>query len=357
MSEPLVDWGLARRVARGASGGAEPAGARIGALESDALEATCKQAERLVSAYSGLLPLKPIPAPEPIGRAEWTRAVLATLEGLTGELEGPGGIEISLPGPLGGIARRVIAAAGATEIGLAVGYVSRRVLGQYDVTLVGAERTPRLLFVAPNLTGSARELGVELPVFVRWVALHETTHALQFSAAPWLREHLGELIRELLTGMVADGGLRELVRRIGSDPKGALQAFREGDLASTLAGSEQAPVLERVQATMTVIEGHAEHVMDAAGGEFVPDVGALRSRLEARRRSRGPIETILMRALGLDLKLRQYELGKSFCDAVAERDGTDALNRIWESSWSLPERSELEDPQRWLDRTSAAAPA
>lgn len=357
MSASLVDWRLAERIAVAVAGG-EDGGPGIDAsgpaiLRPENLEPVCSRALELVRGYALLDPVGEIPGPEPVGRASWSRGVLGTLRELAAELERTGALEISLPGPLGRIARSLVGVGTATEVGLAAGYAARRVLGQYDVALVGAERPPRLLFVVPNLTGAAAEMEVEPDSFVRWVALHETTHALQFAAAPWLRDHLGGLIRELLTGAAAQVSLGELARRLARDPKGAVSSFMRGDIAKALVGDRQAPLLERIQATMTVVEGHAEHVMDGAAADFVPDVAGLRRKLEGRRTQRGPLETMLARLLGLDLKLRQYRLGKEFCDEVATEGGIEALNCIWEAPDGLPTTAELERPREWLERTRA----
>ena len=171
-----------------------------------------------------------------------------------------------------------------------------------------------------------------------------------------MRGHLRELIRTLLGSAASGIGFSDVIRRIARDPRGALGAVLRGDVAKALAGPEQAPTLDRIQAAMTVIEGHAEHVMDAAAPDFVTDVASLRKRLEARRASRGPLETIVSRLLGMDLKLRQYELGKRFCDEVAAQGGTAALNRVWEGPQALPTLEELERPDAWL-RRSARVPA
>jgi coenzyme F420 biosynthesis associated uncharacterized protein len=357
MSSALVDWGLAQRIASSMSGGGDPGAARSAPLRPSALDETCARAQELVRTYAALEPGAPVPAPETVDRPAWVGAVMPTLKDVAAELERSNAIDISLPGPLGGLARSLVAAAGGTEIGLAAGYASRKVLGQYDVALLGADRPPRLLFVAPNIVGSAAALETDLHGFVRWVALHETTHALQFAAAPWLREHLGGLIRDLLSGAVANIGARDLVRRVRADPKGALSSFLRGDLAGAIAGPERAPTLDRIQAAMTFVEGHAEHVMDAAGADFVPGVETLRARLERRRRNRGPLETIMARLLGLDLKLRQYRVGKEFCDGVVEAGGIQALNRIWAGPGELPDLCELERPGRWLARTGTRAAA
>jgi coenzyme F420 biosynthesis associated uncharacterized protein len=355
MSGSLVDWRLAQRVAAGVAGSEDAPAA--GPLRPASLADTSAEAERLVRSYALLGGAGAIPSPEPVGRGEWSAAIITTLRDLAVELEREQEVAITLPGPLGRIARSLVGAATGTEVGLAAGYASRRVLGQYDVALVGAERPPRLLFVAPNLIRGAADLDIDLGEFVRWVALHETTHALQFATASWLRDHLGGLVRSLLSAAVAGVGIGDLARRVVRDPRGAISSFLRGNLAAALAGPEQAPVLARIQAAMTVIEGHAEHVMDAAAPGFVGDVTELRRRIEARRADRGPLETIMSRLLGLDLKLRQYELGKWFCDAVAERGGVQALNLLWQGPDSFPAPDELERPEHWLERVGAVVPA
>lgn len=354
MSSKLVDWGMAERVAVAIAGGDDDS-PNPAILQPAEFEPICAEALELARAYSRLEPRGAIPPPELVGRADWARSVLEMLSDLTDELERVGPVDVSLPGPLGRIARSLLGAATGTELGLASGYAARKVLGQYEIALVGAERPSRLLFVAPNLTRTAAELDLGLDAFVRWVALHESTHALQFAAAPWLREHLGGLVRELLGGAGSEINLGELLKRLMRDPKGAVSSFMRGDLAKALLGPGQEQVLQRVQATMTLIEGHAEHVMDGAAGEFVPGVEMLRTKLETRRSRRGPLETIMSRLLGLDLKLRQYRQGKAFCDRVVAEAGIEGLNRAWEGPEWLPSASELEHPDVWLERTQLVA--
>jgi len=356
VSDSLVDWHLAERVAVAVAGSGDGSdGASPAALSATRLERTCARALELVSGYGRLELEAPIPRGEPVDRAAWSRGALGTIRGFAHELEGHGSLDVSLPGPMGRLARSLLGAGTATEIGLAAGYAARRVLGQYDVALLGPERPPRLLFVAPNLHHAASELDVELERFVRWVALHETTHAVQFSAAPWLRDHLGGLIRGLLGGAADRVSVGDLARRLVRDPRGALSGFLRGDIAKALVGPEQAPTLDRIQAAMTVIEGHAEHVMDSAAPGFVDDVEGLRRRLKARRARRGPLEVVFGRLLGMDLKLRQYELGKRFCDAVAAEAGIEALNRVWLGPESLPALEELHEPLAWVDRVAQPA--
>jgi coenzyme F420 biosynthesis associated uncharacterized protein len=143
----------------------------------------------------------------------------------------------------------------------------------------------------------------------------------------------------------AAGGLPSL-----PDPARIVQEFREGGLVALVQSPEQRELLGRVQAAMAVIEGYSEHVMDAVGERVLPEYAGLRDAMERRRRSRSAPERVLQRMLGLDLKMRQYELGKKFCDAVAEKHGIETLNRVWESPASMPTLAEIDDPEAWVAR-------
>jgi coenzyme F420 biosynthesis associated uncharacterized protein len=355
VSGSLVDWGLAERVALGVAREADapPQFGRAAVAEA------CVDARELVIAYTGLAPAGELPAGESVNRAEWSRAGLRTLREVAGELERGLPAGLALPGPLGGVARALLAAAGGTEAGIAVGYAARRVLGQYDLALVGPERPPRLLFVAPNLAAAHEELGEPAELFLRWIAIHETTHAVQFSSVPWLREHLGASLRELLDGTATEldlAWLREVATRlVRSDPRSTLRAVLRGDLPRLLAGPERAPILDRLQAAMAVIEGYAEHVMDAVVADADPGYARLRERLEKRRQGQGGLAAVIARLLGMELKLRQYTQGKRFCDAVVAEGGIGALNEVWRTPEALPTLAELDSPGEWLARVRAAS--
>jgi coenzyme F420 biosynthesis associated uncharacterized protein len=244
-----------------------------------------------------------------------------------------------------------------------IGYVSQRVLGQYELSLLQPETAPppappRLVFVAPNLKRAVRELGVDRDSFYGWIAIHELTHVFEFQAVPWLRDHVAGLVHEYLRSVEvriesgAAGGIPAL-----PDLPSLVQAFRDGGLAALVQTHEQRDLMARIQASMAVIEGYSEHVMDAVGSELLPAWEGLRQAMERRRRSRSAPERIIERLLGLNLKLRQYELGRGFCGAVAERGGMEALNAIWDSPETLPTIPELERPERWLSRVRPGAPA
>jgi coenzyme F420 biosynthesis associated uncharacterized protein len=223
------------------------------------------------------------------------------------------------------------------------------VLGQYEFPILDADAPARLLFVAPNLGHAATQLEAEPDQLLRWVALHETTHALQFGGVPWLRGHITTTIKDLLDGMSVD--VRGLLRLPdGKDLRGLVDSVREGGVAALALGPERREQFEGIQAFMAVIEGYAEHVMDAVGAELLDDLPAMRSALNRRRSERSGLLRLLERLIGMDMKLRQYEQGKRFCDAVVARGGIEALNRVWAAPEAMPTLAELDDPVSWLER-------
>jgi putative hydrolase len=223
----IVDWGLGERVARAVAGG-EPQGAAP--LAADDVRSACDAGLAQVLAYTGLEPATPIPPAETVTRAEWAGSNLAELKDLAEPLEARAAAEISLPGPLGRIVRSGLGAAGGVEAGVVVGYASRRVLGQYQVSLGAEPRPARMLLVEPNLANAARELQVDPRCFLLWVATHEQTHSVQFAAVPWLRDHVAGLLRRLIEnagGEVDVAALARLARRmITTDPRRTLREDR-----------------------------------------------------------------------------------------------------------------------------------
>lgn len=358
----LVDWGLAERVATTIAGSSSDfAGGAERPFGPEAVAATCATAAVKVAKFTGLDALDSVPRGEAVSRAEWSRAGIATLRDLSSGLEAKLAEGISLPGPLGSIMRGLAGRAAGAEAGAAVGFGSRRVLGQFDISLSDSPGEPRLLLVEPNLIDTHRALGGPADAFLEWVALHETTHALQFGAVAWLRPHLADLLQQLieLSSAGLDGArLRELGRKlVSSDPRQTVRSMLRGELARALISPGQTDLFDRMQASMAVVEGYAEHVMDLAAPERAEEFGALRKRVDARRESRGGLGEVVARLLGLEMKLRQYKLGKTFCDAVAAEGGIAALNEVWASPEALPTPAELEAPDTWLVRMRTAAVA
>lgn len=344
----MIDWKLARRVARTVAG-TQPSVRLPGDLTALAADA-----EQRVVAYTGLQPNGALPAPEPVDRPQWAdinlagmRAILEPVADKMGPKSGP------LRGPIRSAAGGVL----AVEVGGLTGILSQRVLGQFELVLLDADSPTRLLFLAPNLLESARKLDVDAEQLVTWVGFHEVTHAVQFTAVPWLRPHLAGLLRELLDGMDVDVDWKQLGAIRDRDSLDALiKTVREEGLVMWLAGPERKELLDRLQATMAVIEGHAEHVMDAVGRDALPDLDQLREALDRRRANRTGPWKLLERLLGLEMKLMQYEVGKRFCDAVVEAEDVAFLHRVWSAPEALPSWAELEDPPAWIARMGRALP-
>lgn len=346
----MIDWGLARQIAQFAAGSGD-----VPDLGLD-IAAVAREIEPAVVTRSGLRPAGPAPAVEVVGRPAWAEANLSSLSSLLDpvaeRLEG----RFEAAGPFAGALRAGAGVTLAAEVGLVTGYLSQRVLGQYELSLLSADSPPRLLMVAPNLDRVAAELHVDRESFLRWVTIHELVHAIQFESVSWLRGHLGDLLREYLATVEvridsgAAGGLPTL-----PDLGAIVERFREGGLAALVQSPAQRGIMDRVQAAMAVVEGHAEHLMDALAPELVPDYEGLREAMDERRASRSAPERVLMRLLGMDIKMRQYALGKAFCDAVVKEGGIGLLNRVWDSPEALPTLAELSDPPVWVARTSVTA--
>lgn len=347
----MIDWGLAHQIARFAARPDEPVDLGLD------LAAFTRDIEADVIAHAGLVPAHPVPAAEVVGRTEWAGVNLDTLTSLLGPVVERLDERLAVAGPFAGALRMGTGVTLAAELGLVTGYLSQRILGQYELSLLAPEQPPRLLFVAPNLDRAVGELGVDRDSFLRWVAIHELVHALQFGGVPWLRGHLGDLLRRFLDTVDvrmergAAGALPSL-----PDPAVLVERFREGGLVALVQTGHQRELLAAMQATMATVEGHAEHLMDALAPELVSEHEGLREAMDRRRRSRSAPEKILQRLLGMDLKLRQYDIGKRFCDAVVAEGGIELLNRAWGHPDQLPDMSELEDPPAWIARMGTGSP-
>jgi coenzyme F420 biosynthesis associated uncharacterized protein len=351
-----IDWSTAQRVGEMLAG--SPPASMLGAESAAPLARDF--AER-VSAYTGLRCDGELPALESVDRPAWIEANLQTMrplmEGMAARLEQSSkrsvkrrtGWELGLPAALSAGSGLLLGA----QVGALTGVLSQRVLGQYDLALLDPAVAPRLLLVAPNLEQAARSLDVDREELIAWVAIHEVTHAVQFSGAPWLREHLAGMLAELMEAMQANLSLAGLLRLPNAnDGRRLVEGVQRGELMRLALGERRWGLVERIQATMSLIEGHAEHVMDAVGAAVLPSLPRLRAAMTRRRTSRGLPWRVLERLLGLELKLRQYEVGRRFCDAVVAAGGPEALARAWRAPEALPSAAELEAPERWLARTA-----
>ncbi len=366
----VIDWRAAQRIGERVAGSPPPGGVRAASVEPLAHDF----AQR-VSEYSGLEPPRELPPLEAVDRGAWIAANLRTMRPLVGGLSerlGDGA------GPLAGVLRSASGFLLGAQIGALTGVLSQRVLGQYDVALLDDTLEPRLLLLAPNLAIASRSLSVDRDELVAWVTIHEITHAVQFTGAPWLRGHLGAMLKELIDGLQvslvggpgdeqgtpadagdAQGGPVPPWQRLPNLPnlpdpaelREIVERARNGELLRLTLGEDRWQLVERMQAVMSLIEGHAEHTMDAVGADVLPSLPRLRAAMNRRRESRGLPWRVLERLLGLEMKLRQYEVGRRFCDEVVARGGTQALARVWSGPEQLPSSEELRKPQLWLART------
>jgi coenzyme F420 biosynthesis associated uncharacterized protein len=349
MGVDAIDWDLAQRIGELVAGNPPH-----GELAPDSVaELTQRFADR-VSTYAGLRPASALPPLEAVDRSRWIAANLKTMRPLLEPLAARGlaGRKPALvEAPLSRAMRSASGLLLGAQVGALTGVLSQRVLGQYDIELLEPTGTPRLLLVAPNLTQAARNLDVDRDQLTSWVAIHEVTHAVQFSGAPWLQGHLAGLIGELIERMQVSVSGGDVVKGVRSgDLRTLVHRLRRGEMLRITLGEARWTLVERLQSAMSLIEGHAEHVMDAVGAEVLPSLSRLRAAMTRRRETRGLPWRVLERLLGIELKLRQYEIGRRFCDAVVERQGPQMLTRAFESAETLPSGAELEQPQLWLAR-------
>lgn len=345
-----IDWDLAARTsARLMSSGpdVEPAEAveLVERLRADA--AVAEGHVRDVTGMGEGLPLLPA---DVVDRPAWAAAALHGMATLTAGARLP---QPTTPdGVLGGVvkgARAITRSAAGLQIGGLVAYLGGRVLGQYD-PFGGPDGEGRLLLVAPNIHAAQQALDVDAAEFGLWVCLHEATHRLQFTAVPWLREYFSGEVSQFLstpteTVNVMDR-LPDMVKAVRTSGADSLA------LVELLQGPEQRAVLDRLLALTTLLEGHADHVMDAAGPAVVPSVETIRARFTARRRGGGLVDRLLRALLGVEAKVKQYAVGAEFTRQVVDAVGMDGFNRAWTSPETLPTRAELADPDLWLRRVA-----
>jgi coenzyme F420 biosynthesis associated uncharacterized protein len=245
------------------------------------------------------------------------------------------------PGP---VATAIGSRVTGVEVGGLLGFLGGKVLGQFDPF-----HAPhgRLLLVAPNIVHVERELGAVPGDFRLWVCLHEETHRVQFTANPWLRDHLFAQITALAETMdvasILDDGLKRVVEAV----KGSGQTGSLVDLVST---PEQKEIIDRVTGMMSLLEGHADVVMDGVGPEVIPSVDAIRRKFDKRRRGVGTLDKLLRRVLGLDAKMAQYRDGAKFVRRVVGRVGMHEFNAVFAGAETLPSRAEIHDPDAWIRR-------
>ncbi|HSU37607.1 MAG TPA: zinc-dependent metalloprotease [Propionibacteriaceae bacterium] len=343
MTTSMVDWTVALNTAtRLVRPGPEIS--RSGAAEAVAeLRDSAIRAEAYVVEVTGL---QAPPATSPVLVVDRPRWIQANLDGFRQILQ-----------PLNAKAAEKLRSTGSAaagigpwvtgfEVGALLSYLAPKVLGQYDPFFPGG----RLLLVAPNIVAIERELDVTPADFRLWVCLHEETHRVQFGAVPWLRDYLNAQIAEVVDSAELDPAvvaqmIRDGIKRVVE----GLSGNQEVSIIDLVQTPAQKQIVDRITAVMSLLEGHADVVMDGVGPEVIPSVDAIRAKFSVRRQGQG-FDKVIRKLLGLDAKMRQYRDGAAFCRAVIDRVGMDGFNRVWTSPETLPTRDEIADPQRWLAR-------
>lgn len=345
-----INWSLAattgaRLVPPGPAVSPERALAEVARLRAGA-----RDGEVHVRALTGLGAGLPVPEADVVDRPAWIRAAVDGIAELTSGVRLParstgGAVGSAVAGAVG----TVTATTAGVQMGSLLAFLGARILGQYD-PFGGPDGAGRLLLVAPNIVAAEQALDVDPDDFALWVCLHEATHRLQFTAVPWLRDYFHDEVAAFTSGLDRQASralerlpeiLREVRENRPSDPLAVMEL---------LQGPEQRAALDRLLALTTLLEGHAEHVMDEVGPEVVPSVATIRERFTERRRGTGLLDRLVRTLLGMEAKVRQYEQGRAFVDAVVDRVGMDGFNRVWTSPETLPLRAEITDPAAWVAR-------
>jgi coenzyme F420 biosynthesis associated uncharacterized protein len=355
----LLDWDLATKVAVRASGRTPSLHPGARAEMQAKYETMLREIEAPIATYVGNDLSLASTVVEVMDRPSWIRANMRNFRYLLQPVEdfyaeSLGQSHFGPPVGFQNAARMML----SSQVGVLVGYLSRRVLGQYDVALLGEEPVTagKLFFVEPNLRQVEETLGVPPEELRRWIALHEATHAHEFELYPWVRPYLNSSLRQYLKLLIDDMRGRDtgentllmLVNRFVGN-------LRHGhNVLSALMTPQQRELMSRLQALMSLAEGYSNHVMNHVGKDLLPNFDLIHQRVEHRRRDRSQVEQLFLKITGLSLKMEQYRQGERFVDYVVNEEGIAFANRAWRSAEDLPTEPEIRDPERWIQRMKAA---
>ncbi|OAN42573.1 hydrolase [Mycolicibacterium iranicum] len=320
------------------------------------LAESARASELPVREVTGLIEGGEVPEARIVNRPQWIHAAAQSMRAMTGGGHGDDTKPRMLTGRVAGV-----------QTGAVLAFVSSGILGQYDPFAGGQERSDlgnvhgdgELLLVYPNVIAVERQLRVIPKDFRMWVCLHEVTHRVQFRANPWLTGHMSSALAVLtddagddvtkMVGRLADYVRdRQIVVKNGEPELGSTGVI---GLLRAVQSEPQRKALDQLLVLGTLLEGHAEHVMDAVGPAVVPSVATIRQRFDQRRqRKQPPLQRLLRALLGVDAKMNQYTKGKAFVDDVVTKVGMQRFNAIWTDAETLPRPTEIDEPQRWIDR-------
>ncbi len=354
----MVDWDLARKVAAGALIlKPAPATYRTPPLQAQFDELTAR-AELLVGEATGLHSAVGPARAKVTDRSGWATANVRSMQRLVGSALI---VRETEHGPrIGRHALAVGQVATGTQLGLVLAYMATRVLGQYELLINDENPLDQDLvsYVGPNVVAIEERHGFASGEFRLWLALHEVTHRMQFTAVPWLRDHFVSLVGQVLEPLQADPhGLMDTLRRVAVEVRGGNAPWRESGVAGMLATPEQRVAISRISGMMSLLEGHGDVVMDRAGAGEVPGAAWFSKVLHERRTHPRGVSKFVSRLLGLEAKMRQYAEGEKFVEAVEAAGGPELLARVWRGPEWLPTLDEIRRPEDWVARAGGAAVA
>lgn len=335
----MVDWDLAISIGSRLAGEGPQISRAEAAAVVEELRAGAERSTPLVRDFTGLRAGERTAPVLVVDRAGWVAAnadgfataLAPVVDKLTEKKGTPSGWQLAVGSKVTGV-----------EVGGLLGFLAGKVLGQFDPFHGEAGR---LLLVAPNVVHIERELDVDPSDFRLWVCLHEETHRVQFTATPWLTGHLLGEMHAIADSLDTAGILEDGLGRV-------LDAVRspQGSLVDAMSTPEQKEIIDRVTGVMSLLEGHADVVMDGVGPSVIPTVKEIRARFNKRRKGAGSLDRILRRVLGLDAKMAQYRDGAKFVRAVVDKAGMAEFNAVWERPENLPSKAEIADPRAWISR-------
>ncbi|WP_232524652.1 zinc-dependent metalloprotease [Nocardioides mangrovicus] len=341
----MIDWDLAVNVGAKMAGDGPSVSWEEAADVVGELRGGAERSSPLVREYTGLVAQERTAPVLVVDRRGWLQA---NVDGF-GQVISPLIDKLQeKKGPPSAMAQAVGSRVTGAELGFMLGFLSSKVLGQFDPFYDADGATGRLLLVAPNIVQVERELDVDAHDFRLWVCLHEETHRVQFTAVPWMRDHLWSQMRLIVGEIESDPAkvLGDALKKVGD----VLSGRAEGSLIEVFSSPAQREVIDRITGVMSLLEGHADVVMDGVGPEVIPSVERIRARFNDRRKGAGALDRLVRRLLGLEQKMAQYRDGAVFVREVVDKVGMSGFNAVWQGPENLPSKTEIHEPAAWLAR-------
>ncbi len=318
------------------------------------------EAEELVTEETGLRSFAGRARARVADRPQWVQANVASFQRLLRPVTDKLGAQMDRNGTWSLLPASLSRQITGAQIGLLLGWMSTRVLGQYDQLLIEDEHPEEqdiVYYVGPNVLAVERRYGFPAREFRLWLALHEVTHRAQFTGVPWMRDHFLGLVERTLAGVDPDPRVfLAALRRSMEEIRAGRNPLEEGGLLTLIAGPEQHAAIQEIGGLMSLLEGHGDITMDRAGADRVPSASWFSQVLKERRRQRGLAKMVSV-LVGLDAKMQQYEQGERFIEAVEQVGGPELLAKVWDGPEWLPTWSEIRAPSNWIARAGAAAAA